>query len=144
MLFAGVFGPCLSGNVTLLVLTRHPTPLLSTYDDEVVQVFLIDDGPMQPSALSPFGWLGAPPPMNNFSRLITVRMKRYALTTQLVTVLENSDCVSSTPFTSSHSQAKCVRHRGEHPFQHIRAGFVIGMPAAQQNVSFFVVPDKPM
>jgi hypothetical protein len=144
LLFAGVFGPCLSGNATLRVWTRHPTPLLSTYDDEVVQVFLIDDGPMEPSVLSPFGWSGAPPPMNNFSRLFTIRMKRYTLATELVTVLENSDCVSSTPFTSSLSHAKCARHRGEHPFQHIRAGFVIGMPAAQQNVSFFVVPDKPM
>ena len=82
----------------------------SRYGDEVVEIILMDDGPMQPSAVSPYGWLGAVP-NNNFSRLLTINMIRFRLATSKVQVFEDSNCVSLPAFAALLSHAECCEAR---------------------------------
>jgi len=114
----------------------------SRYGDEVVEIILMDDGPMQPSAVSPYGWLGAVP-NNNFSRLLTINMIRFRLATSKVQVFEDSNCVSLPPFAALLSHAEC--NRSSAAFHHIRQGFVVDVPPpTQQNVSFYLKTEETM
>ena len=135
--WVGTFGSC-NGTAMLRV---WATP--SRYGDEILQIVLMDNGPLQPANVSPYGWLGAPRPDNNSSRLLTIHMIRFRLATSIVEVFENSSCMSEPPFSSMLSHAKC--NRSGVPFQHIRQGFVVDVPPSQQqNVTFHVVAHEPV
>jgi hypothetical protein len=146
--WTGAFGSC-NGTAILRV---WATP--SRYGDEILEIILMDNGPLQPANQSPYGWLGAPRPDNNSSRLLTIHMIRFRFATSdvvfensnfvnSVVVFENSNCVSAPPFNSLLSHADC--NRSGVPFQHIRQGFVLDVPPPQQqNVTFNVIAHKPM